>query len=82
MEIGREEMDLVAAPEARIFAVGNAVTQHLERRAFPRPFTAPIHYSGLAARAHAAGIVGQEDRFAGLGVQCLSATSDKAGGLK
>jgi hypothetical protein len=58
-----EELDLVATPEARIFAVGNAVAHHLKRRAFPRPFTKVIHYSGLAVRARAAGIVGHEDSF-------------------
>lgn len=58
-----EELDLVAPSGAGIFAVGNAVAQHLERRAFPRPFTKVIHYSGLAARARAAGIIGHEDRF-------------------
>lgn len=59
-----EEMTLVAAPGARIFTLGNAVAQHLERRAFPRPFTRLLHYSGLAAQARAAAIVGQEERFA------------------
>ena len=58
-----KELDLVATSGAGIVAVGNAVAQHLERRAFPRPFTKVIHYSGLAARARAAGIVGHEDRF-------------------
>src|SRR5262245_8864327 len=58
-----EELDLVAAPEAGILAVGNSVAQHLERRAFPMPFTKVLHYSGLAARARAAGIVGHEDSF-------------------
>jgi hypothetical protein len=58
-----EELDLVATSGAGIFAVGNAVAQQLERRAFPRPFTQVIHYSGLAARARAAGIVGHEDSF-------------------
>jgi hypothetical protein len=58
-----EELDLVATPGARIFTVGNAVTRHLERHVFPRPFTKVIHYSGLAARARAAGIIGHEDRF-------------------
>jgi hypothetical protein len=57
------ELDLVATSGAGIFAVGNAVAQHLERCAFPRPFTKVIHYSGLAARARAAGIVGYEDQF-------------------
>jgi hypothetical protein len=58
-----EEMDLVAKAGAGIFAVGNAVAQHLELRAFPRPFTKVIHYSGLAAHARVAGIVGHEDSF-------------------
>ena len=58
-----EELDLVATSGAGIFAVGNAVAQYLRRRAFPRPFTKVIHYSGLGARARAAGIVGHEDSF-------------------
>jgi hypothetical protein len=58
-----EEVDLVATSEARIFAVGQAVAKHLGRRAFPRPFTTVIHYSGLAGAARAAGIVGHEDSF-------------------
>jgi hypothetical protein len=53
-----EELDLVATPGAGIFAIGNAVARHLERRGFPSPFTKVIHYSGLAARARAAGIIG------------------------
>ena len=61
-----EELDLVATSGAGVFAVGNAVAQHLERRALPMPFTKVIHYSGLAARARAAGIVGHEDRFEAL----------------
>jgi hypothetical protein len=58
-----EELDLVAMLGAGIFAVGNAVAKYLQRRALPRPFAKVIHYSGLAARARAAGIVGHEDRF-------------------
>ena len=61
-----EELDLVATSGAGIIAVGNAVAHHLKRRAFPKPFTTVIHYSGLAARARAAGIVGHEDGFAAL----------------
>jgi hypothetical protein len=63
-----EELDLVAVPGSRVFAVGGQVAHHLERRAFPRSFTKVIHYSGVAARARGAGIVGHEDR----GVQGLS----------
>jgi hypothetical protein len=58
-----EELDLVAMLGAGIFAVGNAVAKYLQRRALPRPFAKVIHYSGLGARARAAGIVGHEDRF-------------------
>jgi hypothetical protein len=58
-----KELDLVATSGAGIFAVGNVVAEHLQRRAFPRPFTKVIHYSGVAARARAAGIVGREGGF-------------------
>jgi hypothetical protein len=75
-----EELDLVATPGAGIVAVGNAVARHLERRAFPKPFTTVIHYSGLAARARAAGIVGHEDRFeefkSSVSLQCVLATAE------
>lgn len=58
-----EELALVATPGARIFAIGNAVAQHLERRGFPLQFTRLLHYSGLAAQARAAAIVGREQHF-------------------
>lgn len=58
-----EELDLVAKPGAGIFAVGNAVAQHLTRRQFPRPVTRVIHYSGQAGRARAAAIAGHKDDF-------------------
>ncbi|MFZ3046293.1 MAG: hypothetical protein WA151_10290, partial [Desulfatirhabdiaceae bacterium] len=51
----REEIDLVAAPSARIVAVGNVVSQHLKQQGFPRPFTRVIHYSSQAARGWSAG---------------------------
>jgi hypothetical protein len=59
----QEEIDLVATPTAGIVAVGNAVSQHLERRRFRRPFTRVIHYSGQAGPARNGGIVGREDDF-------------------
>ena len=62
-ELLLEEIDLVAASEAGIFAVGNAVAQHLVRREFTRPLTRVIHYSGQAASARAVGIIGHEDDF-------------------
>jgi hypothetical protein len=58
-----EELDLIAAPGARVFTVGDVVAKHLKRRAFPRPFTPLIHYSGLAGRARADGIIGHEASF-------------------
>jgi len=58
-----EEVDLVASPGARIFAVGKQVAWHLDRHAFPRPITQVMHYSPLAALARAAGIAGHEDSF-------------------
>ncbi len=58
-----EEVDIVATPEAGIFAVGKAVAQHLAGSGFPRPFTTVIHYSGQAAAARAAGIRGHEACF-------------------
>lgn len=59
----QDEIDLVATSDAAIIAVGNVVSQHLERRGFRRPFAQIIHYSGLAGRARSAGIVGHEDGF-------------------
>jgi hypothetical protein len=58
-----EEVDLVATSGTVVFAVGKAVAEHLERRSFPRPFAKLLHYSGLAARARAAGIMGHEESF-------------------
>jgi len=58
-----EEVDLVEAPGAVIFTVGRAVARHLALRGFPRQFRTLLHYSGLAARARSAGVVGHEDAF-------------------
>jgi hypothetical protein len=57
------EIDLIATPDARIIAVGNAVAEHLRQRKFPREFTQVIHYSPLAARARGAHFADYEDRF-------------------
>jgi hypothetical protein len=46
-----EELDLVAAPGARVFAVGNAVESHLRERGFHRTFKKIIHYSSQAGAA-------------------------------
>ena len=58
-----EEIDLCASADAAIVAVGNVVFDHLKKRDFPRPVTKVIHYSGQAAAARKAGIVGREDSF-------------------
>jgi len=75
-----EELDLVATSGAGLFAVGHAVAQYLERCAFPRLFTKVIHYSGLAARARASGIVGHEDSFeafrSAVSLECVLATAE------
>jgi hypothetical protein len=43
-----EEIDLVAAPGTRFFAVGGSVASYLERCAFPHPVTQLLHYSRTA----------------------------------
>jgi len=62
-ELLQEEINLVAAPGARVIALGNAVAEHLRRREFPREITPVIHYSPLAGRARAARLRGHDDRF-------------------
>jgi hypothetical protein len=59
----QEEIELCAGPTAGIIAVGKAVSQHLTRLRFARPFKPIIHYSGQAARARGAGLKGREDSF-------------------
>src|SRR4051812_2188176 len=53
-ELLREAIDLIAAPRARVIALGNAVAEHVRRRGFPREITPVIHYSPLAGRAQTA----------------------------
>jgi hypothetical protein len=53
-ELLQEEIKLLAAPGARVIALGNAVAEHLRRREFPREITPVIHYSPLAGRARVA----------------------------
>lgn len=59
-----EELALVASTGASFVAVGKPVSAHLMKRGFSRPLTRIIHYSGQAASARSAGIVGREDSFA------------------
>jgi hypothetical protein len=59
----KEEIDLVAAPDARVIAVGKAAAEHLSLRKFPREVTTVIHYSPLASKARTARLAGHEARF-------------------
>ena len=59
----QEEVDLLAAPGARVVAVGTAVAGHLRRRKFPRQVTPVMHYSPLASRHRDARLKGHEDGF-------------------
>jgi hypothetical protein len=59
----REEVDLLAAPGARIVAVGTKVAAHLRRRGFPRKVTAVMHYSPQASWKRAARLKGRERQF-------------------
>jgi hypothetical protein len=64
------EVDLVAAPGAHVFAVGDTVDQYLRGRSFTRNLASSIHYSGkvihyspLAGQARSAGVRGHEASF-------------------
>jgi hypothetical protein len=59
----KEEIDLIAAPDARVIAVGNAAAEHLSLRKFPREVTTVIHYSALAGRARTRRLEGHEAGF-------------------
>jgi hypothetical protein len=59
----QEEIDLIAAPGARVIAVGKAVAEHLRGRKFPREVTPVIHYSPLAGQARTDRLEGHEDGF-------------------
>lgn len=63
-ELLLSELDLVAAPNAKIFAVGKAVADYLEESKFPGHVNRIIHYSALSGKARADGIRGQEEDFA------------------
>lgn len=57
-----DELQLVAKPSARFFAVGGKVATYLANRGFPQ-FTPIIHYSPQAQAARSACIVGHEIEF-------------------
>jgi len=58
-----EEIDLIAAPGARVIAVGKVVADNLRRLKFPRELTPVIHYSPLATLKRTALLKGHEDEF-------------------
>ena len=58
-----EELDLVAKPEAGIFAVGRSVEEYLRKRAFPRPLSYVLHYSAAGRRHRRSAVVGREASF-------------------
>jgi len=72
-ELLREEIDLIAAPGARVIAVGKIVAAHLHRHEFPREVTPVIHYSPLAGRARTARLRDLEDRYREFESSILSA---------
>jgi hypothetical protein len=59
----QKEIELIAKPGARIFAVGNAVAEQLRRQDFPWSITPLIHYSPLASGARKTRLRGHEGQF-------------------
>jgi hypothetical protein len=62
-ELLLEELSLVAAPKATLFAVGKPVEVFLSAVGFGTRVTRLLHYSGRAARARNAAIIGNERAF-------------------
>lgn len=58
-----KELELIATPDAKIFAVGNVVAKYLQRKASHKTYKQIIHFSGQAAKARRAGIAGYEQDF-------------------
>lgn len=67
MPLLMEELELIAAPNAKFFAVGKSVSDYLNKRNsthhFSYPFKHIIHYSPLNGKARKKGIRGHEDDF-------------------
>jgi hypothetical protein len=59
----KEELELVSSTGTGFIAVGKLVSEHLMRRGFSRPFARIMHYSGQAASARKAAIIGREGSF-------------------
>jgi hypothetical protein len=62
-ELLKDEINLVATPNAGIVAIGKVVADYLQRQSFARRFTPVIHYSPQAALARSRGIIGHEESF-------------------
>ena len=58
-----EELELLARPDTRYFAVGGAVAGCLTELHFPFPFDLILHYSGQAATSRKKSIEGHESEF-------------------
>ena len=58
-----EEVRLVAAPEARFFAVGGEVDKYLKQKKFPHAVTRLLHYSWTANGHRALAVRGHEQEF-------------------
>lgn len=59
----QEEIKLLAAPHARLVAVGSKVHCFLERKSPDRDLRKIIHYSPLAASARITGVAGKQSKF-------------------
>lgn len=68
------EMNLVASPDAKVFAVGAQVFSFLQNKQFPWNFRQLIHYSSQAASHWDKAILGHEEEFEKL----QDAVTDKA----
>lgn len=58
-----EEIGIVAKPEARMVAIGQAVFRFLNQQGFKRPISTILHYSAQASAARNAAVIGRESEF-------------------
>ena len=58
-----KEISIVAASDAKFFAVGNAVEKQLDNYGFPYPFATVLHYSSLAQASRIRAVRGREESF-------------------
>lgn len=62
-DLFKQEIEVVAKPTAKFFAVGQAVNKELRRLRFAKSWTPLIHYSGQAVRARKAAVAGRVGEF-------------------